>query len=91
MSSGPRPVGERGPIAAGVISNNLGCLLRRLALPLPIESRLLTSPQQRLLKTGACLIRRARYFILQLAERHLTESPFRRILPKIQRLAWHSP
>jgi len=41
----------------------------------------LTSPmQQRLFKTGGRLIRHARYFILQLAESHLTWSLFRQIL-----------
>jgi hypothetical protein len=47
---------------------NLGTLLRRLALPLTIQSWSLTSFQQRLFKTGGRLIRHARYFILQLAE-----------------------
>jgi hypothetical protein len=52
----------------GVIAYNLGNLLRRLALPLAIQSWSLTSLQQRLFKTGGRLIRHARYFVLQLAE-----------------------
>jgi hypothetical protein len=52
----------------GVIAYNLGNLLRRLALPVAIQSWSLTSLQQRLFKTGGRLIRHARYFILQLAE-----------------------
>ena len=57
----------------GVIAYNLGNLLRRLALPLAIQSWSLTSLQQRLFKTGGRLIRHARYFVLQLAESRLTE------------------
>ena len=49
----------------------------------------LTSVQQRLFKTGARLIRHARYFILQLAESYLTPRLFGQILGRIERLAWH--
>jgi len=72
----------------GVIAYNLGNLLRRLLLPLAIQSWTLTSLQQRLFKTGGRLIRHARYFILQLAESHLTPTLFRQILGRIERLAW---
>jgi len=48
-----------------------GELLRRLILPLAIQSWSLTSLQQRLFKTGGRLIRHARYFTLQLAESYL--------------------
>ena len=51
----------------GVIAYNLGNLLRRLVLPVAIQSWSLTSLQQRLFKTGGRLIRHARYFTLQLA------------------------
>ncbi len=73
----------------GVIAYNLGNLLRRLVLPLAIQSWSLTSLQQRLFKTSARLIRHARYFTLQLAESYLTGSLFRQILQRIERLAWH--
>ena len=73
----------------GVIAYNLGNLLRRLALPLAIQSWSLTSLQQRLFKTGGRLIRHARYFVLQLAESRLTGSLFRQIVGRIERLAWH--
>jgi hypothetical protein len=74
----------------GVIAYNLGNLFRRLVLPLAIQRWTLTSLQQRLLfKTGGRLIRHARYFILQLAESHLTPMLFRQILGRIERLAWH--
>ena len=58
----------------GVIAYNLGNLLRRLVLPRAIQSWSLRSLQQRLFKTGGRLIRHARYYILQLAESHLTRS-----------------
>ena len=73
----------------GVIAYNLGNLLRRLVLPVAIQSWSLTSLQQRLFKTGGRLIRHAQYFILKLAESHLTASLFRQILGRIERLAWH--
>ncbi len=69
--------------------NNLGNLLRRLTLPLAIQGWSLTSLQQRLFKTGGRLIRHARYFILQLAESHLTQRLLRQIVGNIERLAWH--
>jgi len=73
----------------GVIAYNVGNLLRRLVLPVAIQNWSLTSLQQRLFKTGGRLIRHARYFILQLAESHLTPTLFRQILGRIERLAWH--
>ena len=73
----------------GVIAYNLGNLLRRLVLPAAIQSWSLTSLQQRLFKTGGRLIRHARYFVLQLAESHLTPTLFRQMLGRIERLAWH--
>ena len=72
----------------GVIAYNLGNLLHRLALPVDIQSWSLTSLQQRLFKTGARLIRHARYFTLQVAESYLTGSLFRQILQRIERLGW---
>ena len=73
----------------GVIAYNLGNLLRRLVLPLAIRSWSLTALQQRLFKTGGCLIRHARYFVLQLAESYLTRRLSRQILGHIGRLAAH--
>jgi len=71
----------------GVIAYNLGKLLRRLVLPLAIQSWSLTSLQQRVFKTGGRLIWHARYFILQLAESYLTQSLCGHILGRIDRLA----
>ncbi len=73
----------------GVIAYNSGNLLRRLLLPLAIQSWSLTSLQQRFFKTGGRLIRHARYFVLQLAESHLTARLFGQILPRIERPTWH--
>src|SRR3989441_1011492 len=73
----------------GVIAYNLGNLLRRLGLPLPIRSWSLTSLQQRLFKTGGRLIRHARYLILQLAESQLTQRLFAQIIRRTARLAWN--
>jgi len=73
----------------GVIGYNLGNLLRRLALPLTIQSWSLTSLEQQLFKTGGRLIRHALYFTLQLAESHLTQRLFAQILGCIERLAGH--
>jgi len=72
----------------GVIAYSLGNLLRRLVLRCAVQSWRLPSLQQRLFKTGGWLIRHARYFILQLAESHLTPTLFRQILWRIERLAW---
>ena len=77
----------------GVIAYNVGNLLRRLVLPVAIQSWSLTSLQQRLFKTGGRLIRHARYFILQLAETQLAETQltqrlFAQIIRRIERLAW---
>jgi hypothetical protein len=63
--------------------------LRRLALTLTIQSWSLTSLRQRPFKTGGRLIRHARYFVLQLAESHLTSTLLRQMLGRIERLAWH--
>jgi hypothetical protein len=68
---------------------NLGNLLRRLIVPLVIQSWSLTSLQQQPFKTGGRLIRHARYFILQVAESHLTQRLFAQIIRGIERIAWH--
>src|SRR5262245_15838807 len=73
----------------GVIAYNFGNLLRRLVLPVAIQSWSLTSLQQRLFKIGGRLIRHARHFTLQLAESYLTRPMFRPIVARIERRAWH--
>jgi VIT1/CCC1 family predicted Fe2+/Mn2+ transporter len=49
----------------------------------------MTVAGQRLFKTGGRLIRHARYFILQLAEGHLTQRLLGQTLGRIERLAGH--
>jgi hypothetical protein len=96
---GPRPGGH-----AVVVRADAACALpalyealeranevRWLALPLAIQSWSLTSVQQRLFKTGGRIIRHARYFIIQLAERHGTPRLFEQILGRIERLAGIRP
>lgn len=79
----PRELGER--LGLSVLIE----LLRRLILPLAIQSWSLTSLHQRLFKIGGRFIRPARYFILQLAESQLTQRLFAQIIRRIERLAWH--
>ena len=79
----------RSASGSGSSPTTLGNLLRRLALPVTIQSWSLTSLQQRLLKTGARLVLHARYFRLQLAGSHLTQRLFGKILGRNERLAWH--
>jgi hypothetical protein len=73
----------------GVIAYNLRNLLRRLVVPVSIQSWSLTSLRQRLFKTGGRLIRHGRYFTVQLAESSLTGNLFRQTLGRIERLARH--
>jgi hypothetical protein len=82
-------VGHEVRLLLGVIAYNLGNLVRRLVLPVAIQNWSLASLQQRLFKTGGRLIRHARYFVLQLAESHLTGSLFRQILRRIEGLRCH--
>jgi hypothetical protein len=70
-----------------VIAYNLGNLWRRLALPKRIDTWSLVSLQQRLVKTGGRLIKRARYFWLLLAEGHLTRGLFGAILRRLEALS----
>jgi Transposase DDE domain group 1 len=68
-----------------LIAYNLGKMWRRLALLAPIGKWSLTSLQQRLVKSGGRLIQHARYYWLQLAERHLTRRLFAGMLGKTRR------
>ncbi len=69
-----------------VIAYNLGNLWRRLALPKMIGNWLLTSLQQRLVKTGGRLGKHARYYWLLLAEGHLSRRLFGSMLRMIAAL-----
>lgn len=69
-----------------VIAYNLGNLWRRMVLPQRIRNWSLTSLQQRLVKTGARLVKHARYYWLLLAESHLTRRLFGAMLRRIELL-----
>ena len=69
-----------------VIAYNLGNLWRRLALPKRIENWSLTSLQQRLVKTGGCLVKHTRFYWLLLAESHLTRRLFGSMMLRIAAL-----
>jgi len=69
-----------------VTAYNLGNLWRRLGLPNRIRNWSLTSLQQRLVKTGGRLVKRARYYWLLLAESHLTRRLFGAMLGRIAAL-----
>ena len=59
-----------------VMACTLGNLWRRLVLPNRSGNWPLTSPQQRLVKTGRRLVKHARYYWLLLAESHMTRRLF---------------
>jgi hypothetical protein len=69
-----------------VIAYNLGNLWRRLVRPRRIDHWSLSSLQQRLVKTGGRLVRRARYHWLLLAEGHLTRRLFGAMAARIAAL-----
>ena len=62
---------------------NLLNLRRRLGLPRGMENWSPPSLQQRLVKTGARLVKHARYHWLYLAEGHLTRRRFGAMLGRI--------
>jgi hypothetical protein len=82
--------GQRGPASLGShrLQSRQSPAPARLAAHHP-ELVADEPPATALFKTGGALIRHARYFILQLAESHLTPRLFRPILGRIERLAWH--
>ena len=69
-----------------VIAYNLANLWRRLVLPKRIDHWSLSSLQQRLVKTGGRLIKHARYYLLLLAEGHLTRRLFGAMVGRIAAL-----
>jgi DDE family transposase len=75
----------------GVLADNLGSLSRRLVLALAIQSWSLSSLRPRPFKTGKRLIQRARYFVLQLAESHLTGYFLGQILGRIEKQGVNIP
>lgn len=68
------------------LAYNLANFLRTLATPKDIETWSLTSLRERLVKTGARLVRHARYAIFQLAEAALPRAVFAGVLDLINGL-----
>jgi hypothetical protein len=66
---------------------NLGNLWRQLALPQVKSNWRLPSLQQRLVKTGGRLIKRACHFWLPLTERHLTRRVLGAVVRRIEALS----
>ena len=69
-----------------VLAYNLANFLRTLATPEVIESWSLISLRERLVKTGARLVRHARYAVFQLAEAALPRAVFAGVLTLINGL-----
>ena len=74
-----------------VLAYNLGNFLRRLALPASVRHWTLTTLLVKLIKTGAKVVRHARYVIFQLAEVAVPRKIFAAILARIRRFAAISP
>jgi len=68
------------------LAYNLANVLRTLATPEAIETWSLTSLRERLVKTGARLVRHARYAIFQLADAALPRAVFAGVLERINTL-----
>ena len=74
-----------------VLAYNLGNFLRRLALPTAVKHWTLTTLLVKLIKTGAKVVRHARYLTFQLAEVAVPQKLFAAILARIRRFAAISP
>ena len=68
------------------LAYKLANFLRTLATPEAIETWSLTSLRERLVKTGARLVRHARYAVFQFAEAALPRAMFAGMLDLINRL-----
>ena len=73
------------------LAYNLANFLRRLALPKEIEHWSLTTLREKLVKTGAKVVRHAKYVTFQLAEVAVPRRLFAAILDRIGRLAIPPP
>lgn len=84
------PAGEEESGALGLqlhaLAYNLANFLRTLATPEAIKTWSLTSLRERFVKTGARLVRHARYAVFQLAEAALPRALFAGILGLINGL-----
>ncbi len=69
------------------LAYNLANFLRRLALPRRVKHWSLTTLREKLIKTGARIVRHARYVTFQMAEVAVPRALFEQILRRISRLA----
>jgi len=70
-----------------VLAYNLGNFLRRLALPGKIKHWSLTTMREKLIKTGARMVRHARYVTFQMAEVAVPRDLYRTMLRRIATFA----
>ena len=70
-----------------VLAYNLGNFLRRLALPTQIKNWSLTTLWEKLIKTGAKMVRHARYVTFQMAEVTFPHDLYRAMLRRIKAFA----
>ena len=68
------------------LAYNLANFLRRLVLPVRVKHWSLTTLREKLIKTGARIVRHARYVIFQMAEVAVPRALFEQILNRISRL-----
>ena len=68
------------------LAYNLANFLRRLALPRRVKHWSLTSLRAKLIKTGARIVRHARYVTFSMAEAAVPRALFEQILSRIARL-----
>lgn len=66
-----------------VLAYNLGNFLRRLALPAKVKHCSLLTLREKLIKTGARMVRHARYVTFQMAEVAVPHELYRAMLRKI--------
>ena len=74
-----------------VLAYSMGNFPRRLALPASVKHWTLTTLRDKLITTGAKMVRHARYVIFQLAEVAIPRRLYRTILRRIRRFAALSP
>jgi len=70
-----------------VLAYNLGNFLRRLALPAKVKHWSLTTLREKLIKTGARMVRHARYVTFQMAEVAVPHELYRAMLRRIAAFA----
>ncbi len=68
------------------LAYNLANFLRRMALPRRVKHWSLTTLREKLIKTGARIVRHARYVTFQMAEVAVPKALFEQMLARIARL-----